>query len=382
MKAALIENLITAHCSGDEHRFADALQELVEDETQKGNTPTAARLRKAYTQKRDSPQSSEPRHFFNSSALSSTPTMAAPRDKDSLLELYEVLRPSASLDDVVLPDSQKQALAQFIVEQEQAETLLKHNIPPANRILLCGPPGCGKTLTAMAISNALHLPMAYVRLDGLVSSYLGQTSTNLRKVFDSVRSQRVVLFLDEFDAIAKKRDDAHELGELKRVVTTLLQNFDNLPANVILLAATNHEQLLDPAIWRRFNFTLRLTPPSLPQRKQLIEKELAKYHVGSKVNATTLAKITDGMSGARIDELIREAAKSYLLKGSISTPDIVKLLIKQQTHFSESSDDSMREICRLLDSGVSLRTAASALGISHSTLEYRVQKYRGMKHDG
>ena len=180
MKAALIENLITAHCSGDERRFADALQELVEDETKKGNTPTAARLRKAYTQKRDSPQSSEPRYFFNSSALSSTPTMAAPRDKDSLLELYEVLRPSVSLDDVVLPDSQKQALAQFIVEQEQAETLLKHNIPPANRILLCGPPGCGKNMTAMAISNALHLPMAYVRLDGLVSSYLGQTSTNLR----------------------------------------------------------------------------------------------------------------------------------------------------------------------------------------------------------
>ena len=99
------------------------------------------------------------------------------------------------------------------------------------------------------------------------------------------------------------------------------------------------------------------------------------------INGICLSK-TDGMSGARIDELIREAAKSCLLKGSISTPDIVKLLIKQQTHFSESSDDSMREICRLLDSGVSLRTAASALGISHSTLEYRVQKYRGMKHDG
>lgn len=382
MKAALIENLITAHCSGDERRFADALQELVEDETKKGNTPTAARLRKAYTQKRESPQSSEPRHFFNSSALSSPSAMTAPRDKDSLLELYEVLTPSTSLDDVVLPDNQKQALAQFIAEQENAETLLEHNIPPANRILLCGPPGCGKTMTAMAISNALHLPMAYVRLDGLVSSYLGQTSTNLRKVFDSVRPQRVVLFLDEFDAIAKKRDDAYELGELKRVVTTLLQNFDNLPANVILLAATNHEQLLDSAIWRRFNFTLRLTLPSLPQRKQLIEKELARYHFGSKVNAATLAKITDGMSGARIDELMREAAKSYLLSGSISTPDIVKLFIKHRTHFSESSDDSMREICRLLDSGVSLRTVASALGLSHSTLEYRVQKYRGMKHDG
>jgi SpoVK/Ycf46/Vps4 family AAA+-type ATPase len=111
--------------------------------------------------------------------------------------------PEISLNDVVLPNSQKNVIRQFIDEQNNATDFEKHNIPVANRMLLCGPPGCGKTITAYAIGHALNLPIAYVRLDGLVSSYLGQTGTNLRKVFDSVRSQRIVLFLDEFDALQK-----------------------------------------------------------------------------------------------------------------------------------------------------------------------------------
>ncbi|PKM83668.1 MAG: ATP-binding protein, partial [Firmicutes bacterium HGW-Firmicutes-13] len=169
-----------------------------------------------------------------------------PRDKDSLLELYEIVKSDVDLDEVVLPESQKKILKQVIEEQKNSDNLRKHNMTPVNRVLLCGPPGCGKTMTAYALGKELNLPIAYVRLDGLISSYLGQTSTNLRKVFDSVRNQRIILFLDEFDAIAKKRDDTNELGELKRVVTTLLQNFDNMPTNVFLIAATNHDHLLDP----------------------------------------------------------------------------------------------------------------------------------------
>lgn len=374
MKANLIENLIIAHCSGDESRFSSALEELIEDESRKGNVPTASRFRRAYKPSKKTIGS--PSKEFSPSASFSSSQLTAPLDKDSLLSLYDIVTPDVSLDEVVLPEPQKKIIQQLIDEQNKADLLLSHNIQPANRVLLCGPPGCGKTMTAYAISNALHLPMAYVRLDGLVSSYLGQTSTNLRKVFDSVHDRRIVLFLDEFDAIAKKRDDANELGELKRVVTTLLQNFDALPANVILLAATNHEQLLDSAIWRRFNFTMNLLPPSADLRKKLIEKDLHHYDISSKINTTTLAKITAGMSGARIHELMGAAAKKNLLDGKLATNDVAAILIQQKTKYSSSNDDSMSVICGMLANGVSLRTASVALGISHSTLEYRVAKYK------
>lgn len=313
MKAELVENLIVAHCSGNEQQFSEALSTLIKDEEKKGNIPTATRFRKAYEYKKKS-EGPVSDHAFGNSAVfySAASQTAAPRDKDSLLELYEIVNSEVSLDEVILPSNQKTIIRQFVDEQNNFAKLKSRNIPVSNRLLLCGPPGCGKTMTAYAIGNALNLPIAYVRLDGLVSSYLGQTSTNLRKVFDSVKNQRIILFLDEFDAIAKKRDDTNELGELKRVVTTLLQNFDNLPSNVILIAATNHEHLLDPAIWRRFNYTIILDLPSLEQRKALVQSGLTKYSINEKIDVSAIAKVTEGMSGALIEELMLAAAKKYL----------------------------------------------------------------------
>jgi len=377
MKADLVENLIVAHCRGSEQEFSDALNMLIKDEEKKGNMPTATRFRKAYEQKKKSDALATDHAVGSSAAFFAQTNTATPRDKDSLLELYDIVHSDISFDDVVLPANQKKVIKQLIDEQNNSADFRKHHMAPANRILLCGPPGCGKTMTAYAIGNALKLPIAYVRLDGLVSSYLGQTSTNLRKVFDSVKNQRIVLFLDEFDAIAKKRDDTNELGELKRVVTTLLQNFDNLPDNVVLIAATNHEHLLDPAIWRRFNYTITLDLPSLEQRKSLIQRDLDKYGIDSKISVNSIAKVTEGMSGALIEELMLAAAKKYLVDGNIKTADITTILVQQRTKYSENNDDSLKVICEMLDRGVSLRAAASALGISHSTLEYQVKKYRG-----
>ena len=379
MKAELVEKLITAHCSGNEQHFIDALNKLASDEEKKGNTPTAARLRKAYSPKGNTDVGENSTSILSSDAsfFSSSTITAAPRDKESLLELYEIVKSETSFEDVVLADSQKKIIMQLISEQQNAVDLLKHNMAPMNRILLCGPPGCGKTMTAYAIAHELNLPVAYVRLDGLVSSYLGQTSTNLRKVFDSVKNQRIVLFLDEFDAIAKKRDDNNELGELKRVVTTLLQNFDNMPPNVLLIAATNHQHLLDPAIWRRFNVTITLDLPTDQQRACLIEKLIYKYNMDSKLDINLLTKITEGMSGALIEELMVAAAKKHLIEGTLKTSDVSAILIQQKTNFSDNSADVMKTICDMIDKGVSLRVVASAMGITHSTLDYQVKKYRG-----
>lgn len=378
MKAELVENLVIAHCSGDEKLFFEALNNLASDEEKKGNTPTASRLRRAYeTKKKMDLGTVDARSIDAASFFASGMVTATPRDKDSLLELYEIVQPNIMLDDVVLPESQKAILEQIIQEQRNAEELLKHGMAPINRVLFCGPPGCGKTMTAYALGKELNLPVAYVRLDGLVSSYLGQTSTNLRKVFDAIQNQRIILFLDEFDAIAKKRDDSNELGELKRVVTTLLQNFDKLPANVFLIAATNHEHLLDPAIWRRFNVTITLELPTEKQRQLMIQKWIDKFNIEGKINVNSLAKVTKGTSGAGIEEMMVAAAKKALISGAIKTSDITAIFVQQRTKYSDGGADTIKAICEMMDTGVSLRAAAEALGISPSTLEYQVQKYRG-----
>lgn len=380
MKANLIENLIVSHCTGDESKFSDAVYELIKDEEKKGNVPLATRLRKAYETKQKN--KSEPEFFISSASFAPQSAQGtAPRDKDSLLELYEIVQSNIKLEDVILPENQKNALEQLIEEQKNADDLKKHKIEPANRLLLCGPPGCGKTMTAYAIGQALGLPIAYVRLDGLVSSYLGQTSTNLRKVFDSVRNQRIILFLDEFDAIAKKRDDSNELGELKRVVTTLLQNFDNMPSNILLIAATNHEHLLDPAIWRRFNLTITLELPNESQRLTLLQKWMAEYSIIESIDYETLAKITEGLNGAQIKELTTAAAKKYYIDKELKTEDVINILIQQQTMFSGSNEDTVKLLSDMNNKGISLRTLAKAIGVTHSTLDYRIKKYRGEKID-
>ena len=373
MKAELIEDLIIAHCSGDEKKFGDAVKALAADEEKKGNIILAGKIRKAYADRKKS----KPIYEINQNTAYFVQS-ATPRDKDSLLELYEIIHPEVTLDDIILPESQKNILKQVIREQKEADQLIMHNLQPVNRILLCGPPGCGKTMTAYAIASELGLPVAYVRLDGLVSSYLGQTSTNLRKVFDSVRNQKIILFLDEFDAIAKKRDDSNELGELKRVVTTLLQNFDNLQNNVFLIAATNHEHLLDPAIWRRFNVTITLELPNTLQRKSLLEKWFKEYNVpaGEQINFKQLADISEGLNGAQIRELASASGKAYLLNKSLNTEDVTAILIRQLTKYSGEGDAAIRTIFEMNKRGVSVRKIGKALGIPSTTLDYQIKKYR------
>lgn len=375
MKSELIENLIVAHCSGDEQRFHDAIDKLATDEEKKGNVLLANKIRKAYVGKKKSSVGS---YDMAPSSSSFTVQSITPRDKDSLLELYEIVHPDVELKNVILPESQKGIIEQVISEQKMADKLLKHNMAPINRVLLCGPPGCGKTMTAYAIGHELGLPVAYVRLDGLVSSYLGQTSTNLRKVFDAVRNQRIILFLDEFDAIAKKRDDTNELGELKRVVTTLLQNFDNMPGNVFLIAATNHDQLLDPAIWRRFNITVTLELPNELQRNTLLKMWFQEFGIDTKENIDfgLLAKISEGINCADLKELASAAGKEYLIDGTLKTESVTQILIRQLTKFSSEGEAATRVIYEMNQRGVSTRIIGKALGVPNTTLDYRLKVYK------
>jgi SpoVK/Ycf46/Vps4 family AAA+-type ATPase len=377
MKSGLVVKLIQAHSSGSEDAFKNALNILADDEEKKGNATTASLLKNAYIydKKRSTTYNDSP---LSEMSFSTQSTIPMPKDKDSTLDLLEVLTPKITLSDVALPEKTLQVLKQIVAEQKSVEKLMNRGVAPANRLLFCGPPGCGKTLTANALAGELDIPVAYVKLDGLVSSYLGQTGTNIRKIFDFVKNKRIMLFLDEFDAIAKKRDDINELGELKRVVTTLLQNMDTMPANVFLVAATNHHHLLDPAIWRRFNSSILLELPNTEQRTQMILRFTKEKLLGYDIDLKTLTILSDGMSGAEIQGFMQSLAKYCVLeniKDSISQKEIAEIWLQQNTLFvSENSDDYMKALFKLKKNGIPVRTLEEITGIPKSTLSYRFNK--------
>jgi SpoVK/Ycf46/Vps4 family AAA+-type ATPase len=375
MKSELILRLIESHCTGNEDSFRKALQNLALDEENKGNLSLSQSIRNAYAPDKKKETALKASSPLNEMTFTAQNTLSTPKDKDSALELLEIMEPKVTLADVALPEKTLESLRQIIDEQKKAEDLLVKGVVPTNRLLFCGPPGCGKTLTANALAGEIGIPIAYVKLDGLVSSYLGQTGTNIRKIFEFVKNKRIMLFLDEFDAIAKKRDDTHELGELKRVVTTLLQNMDGMPANIFLVAATNHHHLLDSAIWRRFNMSILLELPNDKQREMIIIRFLQETLSNYKVSTKTLIILTKNMSGAQICNFLQSLARFCIMQNKsdeISKEDIAGIWLKQSTLLAlEDSETYDNALYELKKAGISLRILEEITNIPKSTLGWR-----------
>lgn len=194
--------------------------------------------------------------------------LTTPVDQESRLSIVDVAVPSKEEIPVVLPKLVDSKIADFINMVKYQSQLIQKGVEMSNSLLLYGNPGCGKTTVAKYISEQTGLPLVIARFDAIVSSLLGNTAKNIRKIFDFADNKPCILFLDEFDAIAKARDDQYELGELKRVINSLLQNIDSFAKQNILIAATNHSELLDKAIWRRFNTVIEI---GLPQEEEIIK---------------------------------------------------------------------------------------------------------------
>jgi ATPase family associated with various cellular activities (AAA) len=213
----------------------------------------------------------------------------------------------------VFLDAQAQATAgQFLADIQHADALSSKGISTRLCMLISGPPGTGKSLLAGHLAAQLNKPLYIVRLDSVISSLLGDTAKNIRSIFDFVPMHEGVLFLDEIDAVAKLRDDRHELGELKRVVNTVIQGLDSLDDRAIIIAATNHPQLLDPAIWRRFPYKIEFKAPELAVREDIWRHFLMEDDQDSLFPAI-LARISEGLSGADIQNLALAARRQAVL---------------------------------------------------------------------
>lgn len=245
-----------------------------------------------------------PRHVIDFAPL--------PRDPDRDAVLVDVRRAERTRSEIVLSEHLRKRLDRIESEYRAREVLARQGLAPKTRLLFIGPPGCGKTLCAEVLAGDLGLSLLYARFDGIVSSYLGETASNLRQVFDYASQHRSVLFFDEFDALGKRRDDPQEVGELKRVVSSFLQLLDSYPRDNLVVAATNHEGLLDEALWRRFDEILHFGMPSSEDLTQLMELRLRSVRKRT-VDLRALAAEMDGFSFADAERVCFEAAKAMHL---------------------------------------------------------------------
>src|SRR5215472_14685678 len=252
-RSDLVIDLVEAHRRGDSARFRVLVEAIIAEERSNQHHLVADRLSELIT-------------TSGSSELLTRDDAA--RQVGDLI--HEVV-PRRRLVTLQLASSVSVAVTEIVEEHHRSELLRSHGIEPRNRILLEGAPGNGKTSLAEAIAAETMIPFYSVRYEGVVSSFLGETASRLDHVFEFARTRRCVLFFDEFDTIAKERADAHETGEIKRVVSTLLLQIDRLPPHVIVVCSTNHSELLDRAAWRRFQLRLELPMPSRAEATEFLE---------------------------------------------------------------------------------------------------------------
>lgn len=307
----LLKNLFISYKQGNEERFYAIAREIIASELKKKHSVLARDLQRILENGTSKPIS----------ALSFPSFEKLPQDKERGASLIEIRSVERFLDDIVLSETVMAQVKTIIREYSAKEHLSIYGFHPKRKLLFAGPPGCGKTLCAEIIAGEIGLPILYTRFDAVISSYLGETASNLRRIFDFAAKGTWVIFFDEFDAIGKSRDDPTEHGELKRVVNTFLQLLDSFQSESIFIAATNHEKLLDRALWRRFDDILFLNPPTQEQILQVIKLKLRNFP--HSIDYESFVKQMIGWSHADIERVCTEAMKISILENENKVKDSI-----------------------------------------------------------
>ena len=305
-RGEILRKLFRSFSRNEREAFYAAATELIEEEKSKNHLLLAKDLERLLQNGHSKTLASD------SLLMQNFPDV--PKDRETGLPLIEVKQFDYTWEQVVLSAVNLETLQTVALENRKQDILEANGLKPKSKLLFCGPPGCGKTLTAKVLSGVLGLPMVYVNLTAVFSSYLGETATNLQKIFDYVAKGEWVVLFDEFDAIAGDRTTANEHGEVKRLVNSLLQLIDATTGNSLFIAATNHESLLDSAVWRRFDEVLFFGKPTVALRLTLVKHYLASIrHSG--IDFEYFATLLEGATGAEIERICVEAKKKVILRG-------------------------------------------------------------------
>ncbi len=297
--ATQLKALLQSHLEGDDDRFFSVAMQVAAHEAKLGHGKLAEELRAIIDNAKR-----------RRGAVSPVP-LAKPRGE--LAGLLEASYPKARLGDMILAKTLGEQVRRVIREQRHAGRILEHGLALRRKLLLLGPPGTGKTLTASILAGELSLPLLQVRLDGLITRFMGETAAKLRQIFDATGQTRGVYFFDEFDAIGAERALANDVGEIRRVLNSFLQMIEQDRSHSLIIAATNHAGLLDTALFRRFDDVLHYELPDRSQAAQLLEARLSGS-AAKQVCWLELAQAADGLSYAEIDRAASETLKDTLIR--------------------------------------------------------------------
>ncbi len=297
-RADLLIRLVQSGIQGDKATLRKVIEAIIAEERSKQHQVLAERLEE----------------ILNSTPVDRPVPNGMPMLDQRMANMVHEIMPKWKLADLILPDHVIQICQGLVQEHHRSDLLRSYNLEPRNRLLLIGPPGNGKTSLAEAIAEALLVPLLVVRYESVVGTYLGETAVRLRKLFEYAATRKCVLFFDEFETLGKERGDTHETGEIKRVVSSLLLQIDSLPSHVMVIGATNHAELLDRAVWRRFQVRMNLPEPTRARLTEWFERYERRINVSLGHSPATLAKRLLGSNFAEVEEFGTTAFRQYVLE--------------------------------------------------------------------
>ena len=313
-----LKALLKSHVEGDDERFFSVAMQVAANEARRGHGKLAEELRALIDRAK--------------MGLGTGTPIPIGRPRGELANLLEASHPSARLGDMILGKDLGERIRRVIREQRHAGRIVERGLAPRRKLLLTGPPGTGKTLTAFVLAGELGFPLLQVRLDGLITKYMGETAAKLRQIFEATARTRGVYFFDEFDAIGSQRGLTNDVGEIRRVLNSFLQMIEQDRSHSLVVAATNHPRILDPALFRRFDDVLHYELPDEPRIVRLLKVRLASA-AGQRVRWRTLADLARGLSYAEVARAADEVLKDALIqeRSLVREADIRLMIEERQT---------------------------------------------------
>jgi SpoVK/Ycf46/Vps4 family AAA+-type ATPase len=319
-KGDQIKALLRSYIAGDDAHFYSVAMQLAADEARKGHGKLAEELRELIDKAK----------LRRNSGTPANAPIPISRPKGELATLLRVTYPKSRLADLVVTDDVDEALRRIVKEQRHLTRLLAHGLPPRRKILLVGAPGTGKTLTASALAGELGIPLFVVRLDALMTKFMGETAAKLRQIFEAVGHSRGVYFFDEFDAIGGQRSAANDVGEVRRILNSFLVMIEEDSSTSLILAATNHPEMLDYALFRRFDDVIEYELPDADQIAKILASRLGHF-APANMDFTPIAVEAVGLSQAGVTRAAQEAVKNAVMhdRDQIEVEEL-KTLLRQR----------------------------------------------------